>query len=212
MSLIAKLIFHKKQNEKTDIFTFYFKHSKGLKFKAGQHGLFILPGLYRPYPFSISSSPDEDYVTISTHVGSNSRYKNRLLQLEENDTMLFVGPLFNFTFQKNIKEYVFLAQGVGITPFRSMLTYAKDRALQIDTTLIHVESSEHLFKSLTSSVATTAIYPTSPEEFKAAVVLQDPSKAFYISGSPKFISATKKVLSEHGVLKRNIKTDPFYSL
>jgi ferredoxin-NADP reductase len=212
MSLIAKLVFYKKQNEKTDIFTFYFKHSKGLKFKAGQHGLFILPGLYRPYPFSISSSPDEEYVTISTHVGSNSRYKNRLMQLREGDTMLFIGPVFNFTFQEDVKEYVFLAQGVGITPFRSMLTYARTRALAINTTLIHVESSEHLFKPLTDAAATTAIYPTSPEEFKAAVVLQDASKAFYISGSPKFISATKQVLSEHGVSKRNIKTDPFYSL
>jgi ferredoxin-NADP reductase len=212
MSLVTKLHFFKKQNEKTDVYTFYFKPSNGMKFKAGQHGLFILPGLYRPYPFSISSSPDEDYVTISTHVGSNSRYKNRLMQLEEGDTMLFVGPLFNFTFREDVKEYVFLAQGVGITPFRSMLTYANSRALPINTTLIHVESSEHLFKPLTNAAATTAIYPTSPEEFKAAVLMQDVSKAFYISGSPKFISATKKLLSEHGVLKRDIKTDPFYSL
>jgi hypothetical protein len=84
--------------------------------------------------------------------------------------------------------------------------------LPINTTLIHVELSEHLFKPLTNAAATTAIYPTSPEEFKAAVLMQDVSKAFYISGSPKFISATKKLLSEHGVLKRDIKTDPFYSL
>ena len=209
MSLINKLKFIKKKLEGDDVYTFYFTRPKGLKHRAGQHGIFILPGLYRPHPFTLSSSPDEKYVTITTHVNIGSRYKQKLMSMRRGDSILLFGPLFNFTFIEGVTEYVFLAQGIGITPFRSMLMYAHTKSLHVTTTLIHVDSKPHSFQKLTEQYATNASYPTNPEEFRAAVGSQKSSQHFYLSGSPRFVTSTKKLLLQQGVKPRSIHTDSF---
>jgi ferredoxin-NADP reductase len=209
MSFITTLTFVKKQFENDDIYTFYFTPSNKPSHKAGQHGLFLLHGLYRPHPFTLSSSPDEEYVTFTTHTGTGSAFKNRLMQLEEGDKMTMMGPILNFTFIKNVDSYVFLAQGIGVTPFRSMLVYANSVQLPVSTTLIHVDGKGHTFKELTNSLATQAYYPSNPEEFQSYVKKQNVNQKFYISGSPRFVSATKQLLRETNVSPKNIKTDSF---
>ncbi len=209
MSLLTILTFVKKNIETDDIYTFSFTSKRKLNHKAGQHGLFVLPGLYRPHPFSLSSSPEEDLITFSTHTATGSAFKNKLMKLEPGAKMLFVGPMLNFTFKKNETNYVFLAQGIGITPFRSMLVHAQSAKLPITTTLIHVDSKAHTFEPLTRQYATNALYPTNPEEFQNAVKMQPTDRQFYISGSPRFVSSTKQVLSEMGVARGNVKTDTF---
>ncbi|MGH7218376.1 MAG: FAD-dependent oxidoreductase [Candidatus Microsaccharimonas sp.] len=209
MSSMNKLRFIKKQLENDDIYTFYFTRPEGLSHKAGQHGLFILPGFYRPHPFTISSSPGEEYVTISTHVDTGSRYKRKLMNLKDGDSILLLGPILNFTFRDDVRSYVFLAQGIGVTPFRSMLVHAHNEALPITTTLIHVDGKGHSFQQLTKECATKAFYPASPDVFRELVALQDASQQFYLSGSPRFVSATRKLLLQQGVKPRNISADSF---
>jgi ferredoxin-NADP reductase len=210
MGFVSKLSFVEKQNEHDDTYTFYFEQKGKSLFKAGQHGLFILPGLYKPHAYSLSSSPDEQYVAFTTHTATGSAHKKRLMELVEGDTVILAGPILNFTFIKRPVEYVFLAQGIGITPFRSMLKYDHDNKLGFDITLIHVDSSEHLFKDLTESYATKAYYPAHSDEFTTQVMQQNPSKMFYISGKPKFVLSTKKLLKNLGVKPSAIKTDAFY--
>lgn len=209
MSFINKLSFIKKQQESDDVYTFFFKKPSALKHKAGQHGLFIIAGLYRPHPFTLSSSPEEDYVSITTHVDTGSKYKQKLMTMNESSSITLLGPILNFTFTDKVKKYVFLAQGIGITPFRSMLVNAHAKSLNIETTLIHVDSNTHAFKSLTEQYATNAYYPTNPDEFKQRVSQQNTDQLFYLSGSPKFIKATMKLLTKQGVKTQNIKTDSF---
>ncbi len=209
MSFISVITFVKKQLENDDVYTFFFSTNKKLDHKAGQHGIFLLPGLYRPHPFTLSSSPDEEYVTFSTHTSSGSRFKQKILKMQPGDKMTLVGPILNFTFTKGLSDYVFLAQGIGITPFRSMLVTAHMKKLPIKTTLIHVDSCKHTFSKLTKKYATKSYFPTNPDEFRELVKQQDINKIFYLSGSPRFVSATKKLLLETGVASGNIKTDSF---
>lgn len=209
MSVINKLSFIKKQQESDDVYTFFFQKPNTLQYKAGQHGLFILTGLYRPHPFTLSSSPEEQYISITTHVNTGSKYKQKLMTMNEDNSIILLGPILNFTFVNNAKNYVFLAQGVGITPFRSMLVHAHAHSLKIKTTLIHVDSKTHAFKSVTQQYATNAHYPTNPDDFKQRVSEQNTDQLFYLSGSPKFIAATKTLLAQQGVKSHNIKTDSF---
>ena len=209
MSFVNKLKFVKKQLETGDIYTFYFSLPKNLNHKAGQHGLFILPGLYRPHPFTLSSSPDEEFVTVSTHVNTGSRYKQKLMSMKDGDSIFMLGPILNFTFDKLATKYVLLSQGIGITPFRSMLVHAHAKAMPVTTTLIHVDSNEHAFRQLTEQYATTAFYPAGVEEFQAQVKAQDIDQLFYISGSPRFVSATRELLLKQNVKAHNIRTDSF---
>ena len=210
MSLLSLLTFVDKQHENDDIYTFRFSVKHKLDHKAGQHGIFMLPGLYRPHPFTLSSSPDEKYVTFSTHTATGSKFKQRILNLKPGAKMFLLGPILNFTFIEGASKYVFLAQGIGVTPFRSMLAYAHANQLPITTTLIHVDGKGHTFEKLTQQYATLANYPTNPDEFKKIVQDQDVDQPFYLSGSPRFVSATKLLLNECGVQPKNIRTDSFF--
>ncbi|MCB9820142.1 FAD-dependent oxidoreductase [Candidatus Nomurabacteria bacterium] len=210
MSFIKRLKFVKKQLENDDIYTFYFRRPKNLIHKAGQHGLFLIAGLYRPHPFTISSSPDEEFITISTHTSTGSRYKKKLMSMRDGDAVFLVGPVLGFTFSGTRNSYVFLTQGIGITPFRSMLASAHSKSLPIKTTLIHVDGGEHSFRELTRRYATKAFYPTNSDEFRELVSQESPGQLFYISGSPRFVRATRGLLRQRGVEQDNVKTDSFF--
>ncbi len=210
MSLITPLSFVKKNLEGGDIYTFSFASKRPIGYKAGQHGVFFLPGFYRPHPFSLSSSPEEKYVTISTHVGSQSPFKKKLLSMKKGDKLFVLGPIMNFSLRTHAERHVFLAQGIGITPFRSILAHVHEAALPVTTTLIHVDGKEHTFKALTEAYATTSFYPTDPDQFREYVKQQNPNSAYYLSGSPRYVAATKELLAEHGVLSKDIITDSFW--
>lgn len=210
MNIFTTLSFIRKEQEHDDVYTFYFARPKNLKFKAGQHGVFIPFGVYRPHPFSISSSPvEENWIAFSTHIASNSRYKRKLMSLSIGDTVLFLGPLLNFTYRTNARKYVFLAQGIGVTPFRSMLVSAHAAALPLHTTLVHVDSTTHSFRKTTQLYASKSYYPTTADAFRKIVKQQDTNQLFYISGSPSFIRSTRKLLKDQGVTAGNIVTDSF---
>ena len=209
MSFVTTLTFVKKNHETDDIYTFSFSTDQPHTYKAGQHGLFVLPGLYRPHPFSLSSSPDEPTITFSTHTATGSAFKNKLMRLKAGQKMFLFGPIMNFTFAEATPKHVFLAQGIGITPFRSMLVHAHTAKLPLKTTLIHVDSKAHAFKSTTQEHATTALYPSSSDEFRRIVEQQSADQVFYISGSPRFVSSTKRLLNEMHVPHASIKTDSF---
>lgn len=208
MSIFNKLSFVKKQHENNDVYTFYFTRPKGMNYKAGQHGIFLL-GLRRPHPFSVSSAPDEEYVTITTHTDRKSRFKHRLMELKVGDSITVVGPVMNFAFRNDGRRNVFLAQGVGITPFRSMLVHAHTRLPGNEVTLVHVDGAEHLFRGVTQEYATKSFYPTNPDEFRDAVTRLDNDQWYFLSGSPKYIAATKELLVKKGVNPSDIVTDSF---
>lgn len=119
------------------------------------------------------------------------------------------GPILHFTFVPDIKHHVMLAQGIGVTPFRSMLIHARLAQLPITTTLIHVDAKEHAFKHETKEAATHAFYPSHKEKFQELVGIQNTESMFYLSGSPRFVTTTKKLLLAKGVLPSRVKTDSF---
>lgn len=204
------LTFVKKVHESGDIYSFYFKADKPLKHTAGQHGLFVLPKLRGVHIFSLASAPTEEHIIVGTHVREESEYKQRLAALEPGDKMHLVGPVLDFVLPKEPQSVVFLAQGIGITPIRSMLI-ENDR--QLDTTLIHVDSNDHTYKSVTEPLATQTFYVNTPEAFTEATVLTIAAKKndahYYISGSPRFVAATKETLVKNTIDPKNIKTDGF---
>ncbi len=206
----TKLNFVKKQHEHGDVYTFYFSPSKPLKHIAGQHGLFVLSGLKGVHIFSLSSAPEEPHVAFTTHVRKGSSYKQRLNALKPGDHLTLWGPVLDFILRKNVAGYVFLAQGIGITPFRSMLVHANKAKLPIKTVLIHADNTTHTFRDLTEKLATDTYYVSGREAFEQAIVDSLGAEAlYYLSGSPKFIRATKRTLKLRGIKRSCIKTDSF---
>lgn len=88
-----------------------------------------LPGVDDPWgavrSFSLSSSPSEaGHIDVTCKI-TDTPFKRALARLQPGDEAEVYGPLGAFLLDSH-RPGVFLAGGIGITPFRGMLRYAAD--------------------------------------------------------------------------------------
>lgn len=132
--------------------TFVFEKAKDLTWKAGQYGLFTITHKTvknGTRPFTVSSAPAENAVRITTRIGGQpSEFKKAMLELTPGMKITMRGPVGPF-YLHDENLTLFIACGIGISPFRSMLK-------QIDLTqkefgkpihLLYLDGNrEYLFK------------------------------------------------------------------
>ena len=88
--------------------------------------------------FTISSSPTESFLQFTTKYREVSDYKRALWQKRVGDSLEINGPFGNFVLdEKDPAPHLFIAGGIGITPFRSMIKYAVDKYLSLSITLLY---------------------------------------------------------------------------
>lgn len=148
VSMKLKLI--KKVEEARSTVSFYWEPEKEVAFKAGQYFYFTLPKLDFPDPrgatrhFTLSSSPTETgYIMNTTRIREESGFKKTLNALPVGTIIEGEGP--NGTFLLDDSElgpHIFIAGGIGITPFRSIIKYVSDKNLSTQIFLIYSDSSE----------------------------------------------------------------------
>lgn len=108
-----------------------------IDYQPGQFFTFDLPihekknKRWRSY--SIASSPDGsnivEFVIVQLEGGAGTRYLFEEVQV--GTRMPLRGPLGHFTLPKDLsKEICFICTGTGVAPFRSMLNYLKNQAVQ----------------------------------------------------------------------------------
>lgn len=136
-----------KIKEGEDITTFVFSVGKHFSYLPGQFIYLTLPKLNYPdergntRTFTLSSSPTEmdeskskgrGIVKITTKLREGSGFKKTLFETEIGSTVSAEGPNGTFILDESEKEkkHIFVAGGIGITPFRSMLKYKFDKALE----------------------------------------------------------------------------------
>lgn len=202
------LIFDHKTHEIGDVWTFYFKKKDAFKHIAGQHGIFTIKnGGF--HIFSLANAPTEDFVMIGTHVRS-SKFKQALDALQPGDEISFRGPMLNFTLENVSPQVVFIAQGIGITPFRSMLQ-AGDTAHQ--KTLLAIDASSVPYASELAALADDSYFVQHREAFTqqlSDILAKHGNNAtYYVSGSGDFNKSTKAFLTKNGITKSQIKADLF---
>ena len=114
---------------------FHFERPSGFQFKAGQTLDLTLinpsetdaEGNTRT--FSITSAPHDTDLVIATRM-RNSAFKRVLASAPLGTSVEADGPMGSFTLHRNVtKPAIFLAGGIGITPFRSMIRDAVARNL-----------------------------------------------------------------------------------
>jgi len=115
------------------VFTFELPEEKEIHFIPGQYMSWVTPDA-GPAPFSIASSPaDRKHLEFAIQVtgGKHTAYiKERAI----GDHAILRGPFGRFVME-NEKKVAFLAGGVGITPFMSMLRAIRDLKLDVKATL-----------------------------------------------------------------------------
>lgn len=120
-------------------------NGKMFNFLAGQYIRVSAPKLLYSDPkgasrvFSITSSPNDKNKISVAFRNSDSGFKRTLMELPTDSLVDVEGPFGHLTLPKETsRPLVFIAGGIGITPFLSMLRYATEEKLAYQITLLYV--------------------------------------------------------------------------
>jgi hypothetical protein len=145
-----KLILKLKEKIKIadNTYNFIFDSDKKLNFKPGQYLEWTLPhektdnrGMRRY--FTVASSPTEKEIIMGVKFYNKpSSYKQSLMSLEKGWVIVASQLAGDFILpeDKN-KKLVFIAGGIGITPFRSMIKYLADKNEKRDIVVFYSNNS-----------------------------------------------------------------------
>lgn len=217
---------------------FIFTKSKEMKFQAGQYMEWTLGhdnqdnrGIRRY--FTIASSPTEKDIRIGVKFYPKpSSYKKALDLFKGGETIIASQLAGDFILPEDKqKKLVFLAGGIGVTPFRSMIKYLLDKEEKRDIIMYYANKSfadvayEDVFSAAKENLKIKTVHVLDSEEgvpngfnFEKGPITVDMIKKevpdykdriFYISGPKSMVDAFKKALKELGVSRLNIKTDFF---
>ena len=201
-----------------------FQIPAGFEWHAGQHGLFSfgvrLKGERSEYPYSISSIMDEGVLRIAVKLYPPlNQFKQRLLALQQGDTMVVRGPIGPFRIQDTYSPMVLIAGGIGITPIRAVLKYVVTHHEDQPVHVIYSSEQEYIYEAELNELVGQYNKATidfvrgieAPKALSIGYAKEYNSKAYYyISGGKTMILAYKQLLMKHGVAKQRIIHDPFY--
>jgi len=203
-------------------FAFSMPTGRHLPYRPGQYLEWTLPGVKldargNRRTFTISSSPTEKelHVTIKTYEPS-SAFKRRFLELKPGDVVLAGHIGGNFTMPADTtQKLLFVAGGIGITPFRSMLKYLVDIDQKRDIYLIYAARPDEFafkadFDAATAQGVKTIRINDMLDAAKLAELVPDyAARATYISGPPPMVRGLKAALLAAGIKPTSIHTDLF---
>ena len=217
---------------------FQFQKPQDFVFRAGQYIDLTISGSQPgssnglTHTFSIASSPFDEEVVVTTRM-RDSAFKRVLSALPIGSRARIVGPMGSFNLHNNTgRPAVFLAGGIGIAPFLSMLSYATGEKLRHPIVLFYanrylqdaafidglwkLERTNPRFRFvpiLTRAASHSGGWKgntghISPEMLLTHVrVMRGP--IYYIAGPPPMVTATRRTLSEVGVDEDDIRTEEF---
>lgn len=222
-----------------DMVDFVFTPDRPVKYQPGQYMEWTLPHHNpdargtRRY-FTLASSPTENTLRLGVRFSEQgSSYKDLLRHLD-GKTAIMAGQLAgDFVLPTNPQQpLAFIAGGIGITPFRSMVKYLLDTQQSRPITLLYSArtAASFVYTDIFNQAATTfglkPVYAVSDEQpvgwtghigiIDAALIqasVPDYLKTvFYISGPQPMVQGMKNTLQGMGVKSDNIKTDFFPGL
>ena len=111
-------------NHLKDVTEIIFKKPIGFDYQPGQYLYIRFPrfeGLKELFPFSISSDPSQKQIRISVKQ-SGDFTSNKIPQLKRGDNAIIMGPYGTFgeSCLQHDKDMIWIAGGIGITPFLSL--------------------------------------------------------------------------------------------
>ncbi len=192
----------------------------GFAYRSNQAIRLMLPGVDDPWgaarSLSLSSSPSEaDRLTVTCRI-SETPFKQALARMGPGDEAVVFGPLGRFLYEAD-RDAVFVAGGIGITPFRGMLRFAADTNAPGQRRLLYTARvpEELVFRGELDAIArasprTRVDYSvTRPEESRArwdgrvgrvdATWLREAADGldrprYYVVGLPSFVESVSAML------------------
>ena len=221
-----------------EIVSFTFRKPSWFRHRPGQYMEWSLPVAHgdargtRRY-FSLASSPtEEDIIVAARFPRPASRFKEEMRAMRP-EALITAGELAgDFTLPRNPRvPLAFIAGGIGITPFRSMLKYLVDKGEKRDIVLLYAANvpEQLVFSDVIREaraviglrVATTVSdLPRVPAAWPGRrgfvdadmireVIPDAARRLVFVSGPPVMVNATTSALRSAGVKRRSIRTDYF---
>ena len=224
--------------ETTDVMSFIFDlGGKQLEYRPGQilHYELDTPAFHdergNNRHFTISSSPTEEGIVMFTTRIRGSGFKETLRQAPVGYELTCETPEGEFILGQGETRirHVFIAGGIGITPYRSILRYAADMNEPLNVLMLYFNrsSADIIFRRELESIALQM------PQFSLVNVLTEPEKGWkgeqgklgetilrkwipdpsglcsWVSGSPGMVSTCRELLELIGVKEQNIRTERF---
>ncbi len=211
---------------------------EAFKFVAGQAVYVVIPDLKKAdakgkvRTFSIASAPQDAELEIATRQTDTS-FKRYLADAKAGSSVQIEGPYGDLALHEDAsRPAVFLAGGIGVTPFRSMVLDASNRGLQHRlflfysnrtpadaaylTELRELERKNPRFKLIATFTGGEAVpqggaveYGYITAEMLAKHVGDLAAPIFYVAGPPAMVSAMEGVLKSAGVSQKNVRAEKF---
>lgn len=224
------------QESAQDVYNFAFAPDRKLSFAPGQYMEWTLGHRHsddrgnRRY-FTIASSPTEDEVHLGVKFyPQSSTFKQALGAMKAGDKISASHIAGNFVLPKDQKKkLVFIAGGIGVTPFRSMIQYLIDKHEQRSIVMFYSNRTsadiayKDVFDRAENELGIKTVYALTNEQVPEPGMYNGPVSAqlimqhvpdyrdrtFYISGPHAMVEAFEKTLHEMGVSRFKIKSDFF---
>jgi ferredoxin-NADP reductase len=217
---------------------FQFEKPTNFVFKPGQYiDLTISDSQGGPvngltHTFSIASSPFDKNLMVITRM-RNTVFKQALSTLPIGSAARIEGPMGSFSLHNNTaRPAIFLAGGIGIAPFLSMLSYATGERLRHSIVLFYanrylkdaafmdslwnLECANPRFRfvpTLTRVTNNNGDWRGKTGHISSEMLVTRVGRLagpiYYIAGPPTMVAATRRTLSEVGVDEDDIRTEEF---
>lgn len=230
------LTFKEKLPLTSDLFELVFVPDRPFAFAAGQYLDWMLPhsrvdarGIRRY--FTIASAPTQSEVRLGIKIPEKSSSFKQTLAAMKPGARVYAGRLAgDFVLPKDpTQPLVFIAGGIGITPFRSMIQYLVDKNEKRDVLLVYLARTpkDFAYASLFDEAARVGVKTiyiandagNSPgwtgrtgmltEAMMMELIPDHTKRRYYLSGPNAMVNAYKKTLNTLGVPKAQINTDYF---
>ncbi len=217
-------------------FDFVFRPDRKLPFRAGQYLDWTLE-VPRPdnrgnrRPFTIASAPTEDEVRLGVKFyPEGSAFKRQLATLKPGDSIYGAQIAGDFTLPKDPDEKLaFIAGGIGVTPFRSMvqelidrkecrsvvMLYGNNRSEEVAYASVFDRAEREIGLRAVYAIAEGGVQGTNmhPGFIDEALIRREVpdfgNRTFYISGPRAMVVGFQRVLRELGVAPSRIRVDFF---
>lgn len=214
-----KLKFVRKQHEVGNIWSFFFEPLDSFEWVAGQYFNLTMPDVAPVFAdrlFTISSAPHEDDVRITTFIGE-SPFKQKLKDLEPGIEVEADQVGGDFYWLEEPKKKLYLAGGLGVTPFRSIMVDRFHNKLPQHTVLMWSGRSQQCpFEAeLTDIAAMSSDISIQRYEVRLTpekIIDEIPDlneRLVYLAGSQEFVETLGEGLMSRGIPRNQIKYDWF---
>lgn len=208
---------------------FRFTKPAGFGFKSGQSvNLTLLEAPPEPNSarrtFSLASAPFESELAVATRMRDGSGFKRALKVLPLGSKLRLVGPAGDMTLHQDpARAAVFIAGGIGITPFRSMLLQAEHDRLEHSIFLAYsnrrrehaafldelraLQKRNPRFRMLAPMTDTEGMLGVETLKHFAGDAA---APVYYLAGPPAMVEAIKAILARNGVSADDVRSEEFY--